>query len=319
MRLRPGLAPARHLPWLLLAALAGVGLLLVLATRLAGWGGEVRYATLQPERLPLALSAAAQAPAPDPAARARLSGLDVLDLAAVAPGPAALPTDPGPRLAILVAGVGLARAMSESALGMPPAVALAISPHAETVPAWLRRGRGSGHEVLLMMPLEPADPARVDPGPHAIGPATPAAAREASLAWLLGLGSGQLGVVAEAGAFARAPEAFAPVAEALAGHGLGLVELGGSYLEATARGRGLAYAAAGAALDTVPAPASIDLALGQLEAQALRDGRAVGWLRGHPVSFARLAAWLPTLPGKGLALAPVSALLAQPGRMAATR
>jgi hypothetical protein len=92
------------------------------------------------------------------------------------------------------------------------------------------------------------------------------------------------------------------------------VELGGGSLAGVAAGGGLAYAATQpAALDEVPAGAPVDLALGRLEAEALREGAAVGWARGYPVTLERLAAWAGTLPGKGLRLVPVSALMSEGG------
>ena len=53
---------------------------------------------------------------------------------------------------------------------------------------------------------------------------------------------------------------------------------------------------------------SIDAALVERERIARETGAAVGMALPYPVSIERLLAWIPTLPGKGLVLAPVSAL-----------
>jgi polysaccharide deacetylase 2 family uncharacterized protein YibQ len=79
-----------------------------------------------------------------------------------------------------------------------------------------------------------------------------------------------------------------------------------------AKAGGLPHVGTGPALDEAPSAARIDLALGALEAAALRDGSAVGWARGYPVALDRLAAWAETLPDKGLRLVPASALLPEP-------
>ena len=211
-------------------------------------------------------------------------------------------------------GVGLAHEVSEATLRRLPAdVSVAVSVHADDADGWLRRARAGRREGLLTLPLEPADPARVDPGPGALGVRRDPAAREADLTGLLGGGTGYVGFAADAGAFAAVPDAFAPVAAELAGRGLALLELGGSRLAGVAKAGGLPYAGTGPALDEAPSAARVDLALGALEAAALRDGSAVGWARGYPVALERVAAWAETLPGKGIALVPVSAQLPEPG------
>jgi polysaccharide deacetylase 2 family uncharacterized protein YibQ len=129
---------------------------------------------------------------------------------------------------------------------------------------------------------------------------------------LLGRGAGYVGFAADAGAFAASPYAFAAVAKELARRGLALVELGGNRLAGVAKAGGLPHVGTGPALDEAPSAARIDLALGALEAAALRDGSAVGWARGYPVALDRLAAWAETLPDKGLRLVPASALLTEP-------
>ena len=297
---------------------------------LAGWRGEVRYAGNPVEQRPLVGPTASAAVAGErqsvpgkkattAEAAATPGGLDAVGLASIGSGIQRPPAAEKPKVAILVTGIGLARAFSEPALSLPPAVGLAISPYADDAPGWIEAARAGGHEAFLMLPLEPTDPARVDPGPRAIGPQLGTPEREARLGWLLERAGGVIGFVAEAGAYGATPQAFAPVAQALAAHGAGMIELGGTHLEPAARSAGLAFAGTGAALDAVAAGESIDAALALIEAQALRAGRALGWARGHRVSLERLAAWIPTLAGKGLSLVPVSALLAEGDRVTATR
>ncbi len=334
-----GRVQRQHFPWLALAALVVVCVAVVTGGTLAGWKGDVSYGAVPIEQLPLPGSPALaggtgdqertstahlkRQAGTDRSLPASLAALDVLGLASIGSG---VQRDPGatkPKVAILVVGIGLARVASESALSLPPSVGLAVSPYADTASAsasaWIARVRAAGHEAFLMLPLETADPNRTDPGPRAVGPGLAAGERQANLGWLIERSSGSVGVAAEAGAYAAAPDGFVPVAQVLAGHGLGLVELAGAHLETAARTATLPFMAAEGALDAVPAAGDIDLALGQLEAQALRSGKALGWAHSHPISFSRLVAWLPTLAGKGLSLVPVSALLAEADRLTATR
>ena len=75
------------------------------------------------------------------------------------------------------------------------------------------------------------------------------------------------------------------------------------------RGGGSALRGAPHAIDRDAAAQAIDLALGRLEAAALAGGSALGLAQDHPVSLERLRLWAATLADKGLALAPVSAVL----------
>ena len=67
-------------------------------------------------------------------------------------------------------------------------------------------------------------------------------------------------------------------------------------------------------LDVPPVGHEIDVQLGKLVDLAKARGSAIG-LAGapYPVTVARLAEWVNSLPGKGVVLVPVSALLLQPG------
>ena len=133
-------------------------------------------------------------------------------------------------------------------------------------------------------------------------------------------GSGYVALDGAAGAFARAPAAFAPVAVLLAQRGLGLIEIGGEALAGPARDAGLPYLGAAAPVDQDPSPASIDRALAAVAATALAGGRAVAVARPLPASFDRIAAWIATLPGQGIQLVPPSLLLrAADGAAVATR
>jgi polysaccharide deacetylase 2 family uncharacterized protein YibQ len=70
-----------------------------------------------------------------------------------------------------------------------------------------------------------------------------------------------------------------------------------------------------AMVDGEPSPAAIDAELLALEEIARRGSAAVGVVSPYPATLQRLASWIPTLSGKGLVLAPLSALVnRQPDR-----
>jgi polysaccharide deacetylase 2 family uncharacterized protein YibQ len=218
-----------------------------------------------------------------------------------------------------VTGIGLAREPSEAALRLPPEVAVAVSPYADDAGAWLDRARARGHAAFLVLPLETADPQHRDAGPRALGPRQAEPERQAALAWLLERGRGYVGVAGEAGAFAAAPDAFGPVAQALPAKGLTFVELGGDALAGVARANGLAYLATGPALDEVPAADRIDQALAALAARAREQGSAAGWAGLRPVTCARIAAWAEAAPAQGVRLAGLPDPLRRDPRQATAR
>lgn len=74
--------------------------------------------------------------------------------------------DRRPRVALVIAGLGLDAEASRAAIAqLPAAVTLGFSPYAHELPNWIGAARQAGHEVLLGLPLEPADFPREDPGP----------------------------------------------------------------------------------------------------------------------------------------------------------
>jgi uncharacterized protein len=170
------------------------------------------------------------------------------------------------------------------------------------------RARAGGHEVLLDLPMEPPDYPESDPGPHTLLADLSATENAARLSWLLARATGYVGLAGSGGRFAGSEQAE-PVLEELAGRGLGLVEIGSRGLAEAAARVSLPYAVAGRPIDDEPSAVAIDYGLAGLEAEALASGSALGVARPYPLSLERLRLWASSLDGKGLVLAPVSALL----------
>jgi hypothetical protein len=221
--------------------------------------------------------------------------------------------DPRPKVALVVAGLGLQDRLTSRAIDLPGAISLHFSAYATGLSEWAERARDSGHEVLLDLPMEPLDYPADDPGPHLLLADNPPGDNLDRLAWLLARAPGYIGVAGSGGRFAGSPQAAAVLGE-LARRGLGFVELGSDRLAGTAGALGLAYVATAAAIDEEPSAAAIDRSLAALEAAALASGGALGLAEAYPVSLERLELWVATLDTKGLALAPVSAFLI--GRLA---
>ncbi len=212
-------------------------------------------------------------------------------------------------IGIVVVDLGLDAERLEQSVMLPGVIGLAHTPYAAHLAGWQRHARFHGHEVLLELPLEAADHPSSAFGPWALRPGAAAELQVGLLERVLGRSEAYFGLVSASEAFSAVPEDFAPIAAAIAGRGLGFVELGDDRLAEVAAAAGLAYASASGPLDRVPEAGAIDAALGQLEGTALRDGLAVGFVQSYPLTFDRLWHWSRGLDSKGISLVPVSHLL----------
>lgn len=212
-----------------------------------------------------------------------------------------------PTVALIMTGLGATAAETRAAIGLPAAVGLAFSPYGPDVARWMLAAAADGHEVYLELPLEADDTERVDQGPLALGPAAdPTSTRRRLDALLAVPGAPPTGVVAAAGAFARNPEAFAPLAAALAARGLVLVELGGHALAGVAAAHGLRYRSATGPLEADLSPDAVEGGFATLAATAQADGTSLGFIAAFPLTVDRVAGWLTRLDSLGLAVVPPS-------------
>lgn len=75
-------------------------------------------------------------------------------------------TDNTPRIAIIMTGLGLQEDNTEkSILELPNAVTLALSPYGTNNSFWIDQAVQNRHEVLIGIPMEPANYPDTDPGP----------------------------------------------------------------------------------------------------------------------------------------------------------
>lgn len=258
------------------------------------------------------------APAPDPRitdrgrhgalpklGEGRLRALDVY----------ARPEEPGqgPRIAILVTGLGIGQAATAAAITkLPPAVSLAFAPYGGEVERAAARARAAGHEVLLQAPMEPFDYPDSDPGPQTLLTSLKGPENADRLAWAMSRFAGYVGVVNFMGAKLMADAAFEPVLREVGARGLGFVD-DGTGGRAVAPGlvqkARAPLARADIVLDAVARPEAIDRELARLEAQARTKGFVLASASALPATIDRIARWTRDLEARGLRLVPVSAAL----------
>ncbi|HEY3918399.1 MAG TPA: divergent polysaccharide deacetylase family protein [Stellaceae bacterium] len=221
--------------------------------------------------------------------------------------------DTRPRIAIIVTGIGLDQTLSQAALDrLPGAVTFGFDPYAAAVKPALANARNLGHEALLGMPMEPLDYPRQDPGPLTLLTSLDATQNGARLARLMGEATGYVGMVAILGSrFEVETQSLIPVLETLKQRGLMFADdkpPEQSTAAQLATQMKLPWAAGDHVIDAESDPGSIDQALADLETRARARGAALGIAALSPALLDHLGAWLKTLDGKGITLAPASAV-----------
>lgn len=230
--------------------------------------------------------------------------------APTSPAPTA-PTPANPAIAIVVMDLGQSSAATESAIQrLPGAVTLAFTPYASTLSRWVPQALAAGHEVLMMVPMEPVSYPRDDPGPQTLLTSLTAETNLGRLDWALERAEGYVGVVNNMGSRMTASrDSIRPILEEI--HDRDLLFLDSRTARNTvvpdlAGEIGLPVAVNDRFIDRVAARNDIDAQLAQLESVARQRGYAVGIAGSYPVTFERLAAWLPTLEDKGIDLVPIT-------------
>lgn len=218
-----------------------------------------------------------------------------------------------PRIALVVGGVGLNAQLSDRAIDeLPEATTLALAPYGAGVEATAARARERGHEILLQAPMEPFDYPRENPGPHTL--LTHGSAIE-DLHWQMSRFPGYVGVVNFLGARFTADEAaLKPALADIAGRGLLFLDDGASPQSLVAKlapGLSLAAARADVSIEAGASPEAIDAALARLEAQARRNGSAIVVAPALPAAIGKLSRFARDLERRGVALAPLSAIVAR--------
>jgi polysaccharide deacetylase 2 family uncharacterized protein YibQ len=223
----------------------------------------------------------------------------------------------GPRIAIILPGLGVSANLTQQAIErLPGPVTLALLPYSADVERTAINARAQGHEILLQAPMEPFDYPDNDPGPQTLLTSVAMDQNLDRLYWLMSRFQAYVGVINYMGArFSSTEQALAPVLKETARRGLIFVDDGSSprsLASQLAGANNLPFVKAEVALDAVPTVAHIDRALARLEAMAREHGVAVGIAAAMPASIERIALWAKTAEGRGVVLVPISAAAIKP-------
>lgn len=218
-----------------------------------------------------------------------------------------------PRIAIVLYGLGTSATASRAAIqGLPGTITLAFSPYTDRLTGWVREARTAGHEVMLMVPIEPTKNPQFDPGPQALLTTLSDEHNIGRLEWILGRSVGYVGVVNYMRTrFTRSHTQMRLVLTTLRNRGLLYLESDNSMRNVVrdiAKTLKLPFAATTLQLDQAASRFAIDSQLRETERLAQQLGHSVAMGFPYPVTLERIGKWAKTVEKRGFVLAPVSAI-----------
>jgi polysaccharide deacetylase 2 family uncharacterized protein YibQ len=222
-------------------------------------------------------------------------------------------------IAIVIVGLGVSSSGTADAIAkLPAAVTLAFVPYGGELPRWIARARGTGHEVLLQVPMEPLDYPDNDPGPQTLIANAPKDQTIDRLHYFLSRSQGYVGITNLMGArFTANEDALSAIIAETGKRGLLFLDDGSSprsQAQQAATKSKAPFLKADLALDARADWSGIDAALVKLEAIAAEKGVAIATANALPVTIERIARWAKTLEARGIRLVPVSAAFQRKGK-----
>ena len=216
-----------------------------------------------------------------------------------------------PLIAVVIDDVGLARPRSKRAWELPGPLTMSFLPYAKDLRGQAKAARARGHELMLHLPMEPNG--RNDPGPDALLVSLSDAGLSQRTTAALDSFEGFAGVNNHMGSrFTAFKPGMETVLRQLKGRGLMFLD---SRTSAQSVGDQLAHEMGVPSivrhvfLDDEEALDAVRRKLAEAEAIARRQGFVVVIGHPHEVTLQALGEWLPGVQGKGLALAPATAVL----------
>jgi uncharacterized protein len=218
----------------------------------------------------------------------------------------------GPKIAILLGGMGLNEKLTAQAIkDLPADITFAFAPYGNKLQEQVNAARHEGHEVFLQVPLEPIGFPANNPGPKTLaGDATDAENLDA-LRWHMSRFTGYAGVVNYMGSrYLSMPKAIKPLLTELKQRGVLFLEDGSMALSATentAKAMQMPVKRAQVVIDSDPNPQAIIAQLTLLEEQATGTGFAVGTGTGLEVTIDTVREWAKAAAERGIILVPITA------------
>jgi polysaccharide deacetylase 2 family uncharacterized protein YibQ len=217
---------------------------------------------------------------------------------------------------IIMTDAGISKSLTDRAIDeLPPEISLAFSPYAVTLSQYFTKAAAKKHETVILIPMEPVNYPKDDPGPKALLIRASAQQNAEQLAAILSQAAGATAAMNYMGSeFMNDVARMSPVLDTLKEKNIIFIENAeatDSRTAAQAANKQLPYAAADILIDNAAATDAILQQLSDLEKLAQVKGRAVGVAHPFPSTIDALKQWAPTLKEKNIRLAPVSAITSQ--------
>lgn len=216
-----------------------------------------------------------------------------------------------PMIAIVIDDLGINRKTTEAVLELPAPITAAFLAYADDLPQQTEKARSNGHELLLHVPMEPANP-HFDPGPGALRTDLTADDIREKLDIMLEAFDGYVGINNHMGSkFTSDRKAVGTVIDELKKRNLLFLDSmtsGESFGWKQARDRNVPYAVRDVFLDNARDEKEIMKQLALVEKQALKHHIAVAIGHPHAATVRALSKWMPQAKEKGFVFVPVSSV-----------
>jgi polysaccharide deacetylase 2 family uncharacterized protein YibQ len=216
-----------------------------------------------------------------------------------------------PLVAIVIDDVGLDRPRSKRAWELPGPMTMSFLPYARDLGEQARVARAHGHELMLHLPMQPSG--SNDPGPGALLVSLSDAELRQRTNDALDSFTGFAGVNNHMGSrFTAYKHGMETVLKQMKPRGLMFLDsrtTRDSVGDQTAHELGVPSIVRHVFLDDDESLEAVRRKLAEAEAVARRQGFVVAIGHPHEATLRALQEWLPTVQGKGLALAPATAVL----------
>ncbi|MBV9359950.1 MAG: divergent polysaccharide deacetylase family protein [Betaproteobacteria bacterium] len=216
-----------------------------------------------------------------------------------------------PLIAIVIDDVGLDRPHSRRAAELPGPLTLSFLPYAKDLREQAKAARARGHEIMLHLPMEPTG--RADPGPGALLVSMSENEIGRHTATALDGYDGYVGVNNHMGSrFTAYKPGMQTVLQQVRARGMMFLDsrtTKETVGDQIAQEIGVPSMSRNVFLDDDESIAAIRRKLAETEQVARRQGFVVAIGHPHEATLQALAEWLPTVSGKGFALAPSTAVM----------
>lgn len=213
-----------------------------------------------------------------------------------------------PKIAVVITNVGMVADQNTQALALPENVTLSLSPYAASLDGLREKAQSAGHEIWLDLPMQPKNYPADDAGPLSLMSAEAESENITRLHKVLGAATNYVGVVAPADENFTGSAKMKPVVSEIDRRGVGLLIQRSGYKDANAASY---LRQAERAVSSDNSVEAAKRALTEAETLAKQTGSAVVTLPATPALLKLVKSWSSGLEGKGVELAPLSALYAK--------